>query len=430
MARRQKKNIFRWIMLIFLNLTLLIVAGCDDGGEDNSAMTPRMVADVNKPGVVLITNVYSAQISVPDFMISQVQSQKLLQQLLQQMQQGRFKNQQEVFESYVEEILKNPSLYLVSSAHVINQDVKAGCMGSGFIVTEDGYIVTNAHVVASSEEQLKEILVEDGLQQIIKKNMQGFQTELSRNGYTLSVANSDKLQRVIVQFYAKHVEVHNVKQQIYANLGMRKLEQGFPCQIKKQGKAAPGKDIAILKAEKTKLPTVQLGNDSESNAGDKIFVLGYPGAATFNQILAQDAKLESTFTAGMVSARKSMPDKWDVLQVDAAITHGNSGGPVFDDKGKVIGVVTFGSADEQGSMVQGMNFAIPVSIVKEFLQEIDVVPEKSELRQRYQIAVTDFSEGEYETALNDFSELHNESTEYPYVQEFMEQAQKAINKEK
>ncbi len=318
--------------------------------------------------------------------------------------------------------------YLVPSSHVIRQEVKAGCMESGFIVTQDGYIVTNAHVVYASDKDLKEMLAQDGLQKIIQQDMQGLKSELSGQGYSVPDDVLAKLQRAVIKFYAQHLEVSNVKQQVYASFGMESRTKGIACEVCKRGEPAPGKDIAILKAAKENLPVVQLGDDKALKTGDKIFVLGYPGAATFNQFLAQDAKLESSFTAGMVSARKTMPENWDVLQIDAAITHGNSGGPVFDEKGSVVGVVTFGSLDEQGSMVQGMNFAIPVSIVKEFLHDLGVEAKSGELEQNYRTAVRAYDQGQYEDALEAFTELHERVPDFPYVQEFITEAKENMNK--
>jgi ribose transport system ATP-binding protein len=67
-------------------------------------------------------------------------------------------------------------------------------------------------------------------------------------------------------------------------------------------------------------------------------VIGYPGAATFNELLSAESAIEPTMTAGLVSAKKTMQGGWDVFQTDAAMTHGNSGGPVFNEKGEVIGI--------------------------------------------------------------------------------------------
>ena len=129
----------------------------------------------------------------------------------------------------------------------------------------------------------------------------------------------------------------------------------------------------------------------------------------------------------MLSARKAMENNWDVLQIDAAITHGNSGGPVLDETGHVVGVVTFGSLDEQGSMVQGMNFAIPVGIVKNFLKELGVKPEQGELTKQYHAAVEAFNQADYDAADEQFCELQKQSPDFPYIKEFLDEIKKKLN---
>lgn len=421
-----------FLLAVLLMLIMLLTAGCDEDEEEDEAVeTPRQIADFNKPGVVMITNQYTADISVPGCVVSPEQNHRLLNQLSVRMKRGELDSQQAVVNAYIEEIAKNPAKYLTPSAKKIRQDVKGGCMGSGFIITQDGYIVTNAHVVYTSGEDLKEMLVQDGMQQIIKKDMQGFEQNLVSQGYTVSDDLLEKMRQAIVVFYAQHLEVSNVRQQVYASLAMGSRQEGTPCEVKKKGDPAPGKDIAILKAESREgLPTVQLGDDEPLKTGDKIFVLGYPGAATFNQFLAQDGKLESSFTSGMLSAKKGMADHGEVLQIDAAITHGSSGGPVFDEKGRVIGVVTFGSQDEQGSMVQGMNFAMPVSIVKDFLKELDVQPSQGDMTRKYHAAVNAFNHGQYDEASEDFTELQEQDSLFPYVKEFLDEARKKMDDSK
>jgi S1-C subfamily serine protease len=412
---------------IVMLVMLLISSGCGDEEDDAAVMTPRMIADVNKPGVVMITNIYKAKISVPSCKVSAEQSRRLMVQLSARKRQGELRSQQDILNAYVSAIAQHPDQYLIPSSAQIQQDVEAGCMGSGFIVTQDGYIVTNAHVVCASEDNLKEILAQEGLQQIIKNNIQDFQRTLSGQGYSVSTELLDSLQQAVIDFYAHHLQVTDVRQQVYASYAMGNRKEGIPCEIKKHGEPAPGKDIAILKAEKDGMPTVQLGDDSSLKAGDKMFVLGFPGAATFNQFLAQDGKLESSFTSGMLSARKAMENNWDVLQIDAAITHGNSGGPVLDETGHVVGVVTFGSLDEQGSMVQGMNFAIPVGIVRDFLKELGVKPEQGKLTKQYYTAVTAFNQADYDAAYEQFCELQKQSPDFPYIKEFLDETKKKLN---
>jgi len=101
------------------------------------------------------------------------------------------------------------------------------------------------------------------------------------------------------------------------------------------------------------LPTVPLGSSDSLNLGDKVVVIGSPEG------------LSNTVTEGILSARRGGDQP--ALQVSAAISPGSSGGAVFDDAGRVVGVVQ--SQWEEG---ENLNFAIPVEVVNMLLKKPDM----------------------------------------------------------
>lgn len=110
-------------------------------------------------------------------------------------------------------------------------------------------------------------------------------------------------------------------------------------------------DIAVLKIDKTGLRPVTFGKSSEMTVGEDITVIGNPlGELTFS------------LTRGVVSAldRKINTDGNPItmFQIDAAVNSGNSGGPVYNDAGQVIGIVT---AKYSSTGVEGLGFAIPIN---------------------------------------------------------------------
>ncbi len=110
-------------------------------------------------------------------------------------------------------------------------------------------------------------------------------------------------------------------------------------------------DLAILRIDvNEKLPTVEIGNSAELSVGDWVLAIGSP----FN--------LHSTVSAGIISG-KNRPlgnlIKGRVLQTDAAVNPGNSGGPLIDLDGKVIGINT--AISSNSGAFQGIGFAIPVA---------------------------------------------------------------------
>jgi serine protease Do len=156
--------------------------------------------------------------------------------------------------------------------------------GSGFIVSADGVILTNAHVVDGAKE--------------------------------VDVKLTDKR-----EFRAKV-------------LG-----------------ADPQSDVAVLKIDARNLPTVKLGDPRSVHVGQWVVAIGSPFG------------FDNTVTAGIVSAKsRTLPDESYVpfIQTDVAVNPGNSGGPLFDLDGEVIGINS--QIFSQTGGYQGLSFAIPIEV--------------------------------------------------------------------
>lgn len=109
------------------------------------------------------------------------------------------------------------------------------------------------------------------------------------------------------------------------------------------------KDLAIVKIPGFDLPAIELGNSNDVKPGEPVLAIGNPQG------------LQGTITAGVVSAVRDDPFSggYKVIQTDAASNPGNSGGPLINSKGQVIGVVT-----SKLRASEGLNFAIPVNYVR------------------------------------------------------------------
>jgi len=113
-------------------------------------------------------------------------------------------------------------------------------------------------------------------------------------------------------------------------------------------------DLALLKAEYKPEFVFSLGSGPDPIPGQRLVALGSPGG------------LESTLTEGIVSAtERPLLAVGQVLQIDAAVNPGNSGGPLIDARGQVVGVVFAGIRE-----FQGVNFAIPTSLVRKILPRL------------------------------------------------------------
>ncbi|ALM83797.1 DegQ family serine endoprotease [Bordetella sp. N] len=164
--------------------------------------------------------------------------------------------------------------------------------GSGFIISPDGVILTNAHVVKDAKEVVVKL--------------------------------TDRR-----EFHAKV-------------LG-----------------ADPQTDVAVIKIEAKNLPVVQVGDVGALSVGDWVLAIGSPYG------------LENTATAGIVSAKgRSLPDDTSVpfIQTDVAVNPGNSGGPLFNDRGQVVGINSQIYTRTGG--FQGLSFSIPIDVAYKIKDQI------------------------------------------------------------
>jgi serine protease Do len=123
----------------------------------------------------------------------------------------------------------------------------------------------------------------------------------------------------------------------------------------------PNVDIAILKVDAPKLEPLPLGDSEIVRVGQLVFAIGNPFG------------LSETVTAGIVSAkgrRTSRDSTVEYLQTDAAVNHGNSGGPLINLKGEIVGINTAIYARNEDSGWLGISFAVPSNIARRALDSV------------------------------------------------------------
>jgi S1-C subfamily serine protease len=125
------------------------------------------------------------------------------------------------------------------------------------------------------------------------------------------------------------------------------------------------RDLAIVQIGGFDLPVLELGNSDALTIAEPVVVVGSPRG------------LEGTVTAGILSSIRDSGDGFKVLQTDAAVNPGNSGGPLVNNKGQAIGVVSF-----QLRSAQGLNFAIPINYVRGLLNALHEPMTLEQMRER------------------------------------------------
>lgn len=316
--------------------------------------------------------------------------------------------------------------------------------GSGFIVSSNGYIVTNSHVVDPDEETIKQYFAEVTAYAVTLKWM----SYVEENGIDFQISPSNMIDRITELImtddyslkYNKEVKVYfggesdadprgyqaDIKQSNPENY----WESQDPADPTKTIKHRSGKDLAIIKITATNLPVVPLGDSDEMEIGDRVIVIGYPGVAQSSQmyVLSEETDYVPTVTTGIVSAIRKLPDGSDVLQTDASIYHGNSGGPAFNSEGEVIGVATYGSTDTTSSgesiNIQGFNFLIPVNLVSEAVNELHIDTTPSETTRHINTGLDHYWNQSYSQAIDEFGKITDTGTINKYALEYIEMARK------
>ena len=182
------------------------------------------------------------------------------------------------------------------------QQVPVRALGSGFIVSSDGLILTNAHVVRGAKEVMVKLT--------------------DRREFAATVIGADDRT-----------------------------------------------DVAVIRIDAKNLPTVPLGSAKNLKVGEWVLAIGSPFG------------FENTVTAGVVSAKhRSLPDDGFVpfIQTDVAVNPGNSGGPLFNSRGEVVGINSQIYSRSGGYM--GVSFSIPIELAMKVEQQIVATGKASHAR--------------------------------------------------
>jgi hypothetical protein len=265
-------------------------------------------------------------------------------------------------------------------ATAVVQPGAIGELGSGSIIHPDGWIVTNGHVVQPYQEGAAGAFAAELLDKAVASACAGELDGLpaaarARRIGALAASPENRGGLVLERSLEVHLsngksypaEVKFYSPPAYVVVGTTADAAGNP-------RPEHGRDVAILKVEDRELPVVRLARHStDLHLGQALFVIGFPGVVASHELLSRATQYEPSITTGRVSGFKKDIGGQRVIQTDAAIIQGNSGGPVFDDRGQVIGAATFTSLQGE-QVVQGFNFLIPVETIQEAARKAGVVP--------------------------------------------------------
>ena len=280
--------------------------------------------------------------------------------------------------------------------------------GTGFIIHPDGWIATNGHVVKpvyKDDEQHVTAFLEQAAKAACRPGLAKLPEK--RRQARMEAILKDPENRKGVKL-TKRLEVF---------LPTGEAKQGFPAVVKAYsppidpdllpkggGKPEPPMwDAALIKIEAKDLPTVRLAPSigQAVTLGQQVVIVGFPGVVLWHDFLSKKSRAEATVTFGRVSAfRLDVNERW-ILQTDAPISWGNSGGPAFSIKGEVVALATFISTSLDGDQaIQGFNFLIPVDSIHALAKQVGLTPSTdSPFTREWDAAIEAFVEGRLREAL-------------------------------
>ena len=199
-----------------------------------------------------------------------------------------------------------------TSVNIFGQTTTSAASGSGFVLTQDGYIVTNYHVIEDAVDDSSvsiEVSFADGAQ------------------YTATLVGGEQ-----------------------------------------------DNDVAVLKIDATGLQPVTLGDSDQLVVGETVYTIGNPlGELTYSLSNGLVSALDRLITTSSTNQTTGQTETTtlNVLQTNCDINPGNSGGPLFDSYGNVVGIVTAKyTQTSSGVSAEGLGFALPINDLKDIIEEI------------------------------------------------------------
>jgi hypothetical protein len=303
-------------------------------------------------------------------------------------------------------------------------------VGSGFIVTGDGYLVTARHVVTADKAEKQEFArrgAADFAAQEAKSIIKAFAK------YDLSNESIKAITQAVTAYSLSAVDVKVGTPKVSVILGVANADgtrtgKGQPAEVVYRSSPELQADIAILRVRQTNMPTVSMASKS-LRQGAPVNIHCFPYDATFIQGMSVAAQLTPTMTAGRVTATKLAEGGINLIQTDAQSSEGCSGGAGLDDQGNVVGVLVSGAVDGNGASV-GEHYLMPIDVVKDALRSSNVTPEVSLTTSTYNQALSDFSNDYYKKALEEFQQVKALYPAHPYVSQYLSESQTAITQGK
>lgn len=359
----------------------------------------------------------------------------------------------------------DPQKFLTTSFDNVTSTIESGEYGSGtaFAVSREGIFLTNAHLLTDPPNlpMLQRSVPEAVM--LLGPSLRPVLADLNQKIGPCS--NTDGVVLSLLRWYATHCTVQSKFDHLELVLAydvslsakdpMRFLhalnEPAKPitrrCVVLAQGQQMPGKDVAVLQivmeegaaqfglkglgGAADRFVCLPLGNSDDVLPGAMVQAMGFPASGFDEKSMDRSAEFRVSAMNGQISTTKRMASGWDAFEMTAEINHGDSGGPVLNARGEVIGL-NVGAAHAEDA--RGHTLAVPINLARELLAStgVKITPNPGPLTQKWVEGIRHYFSGHYTQARDAFANVQEmERAYYPlntsYIPSAMLKGSRAVD---
>ena len=436
------------LLPLFLIAALVPFAWRDEtlARGDEKPLPPEMVVLRAQPAVFTVKTVSDVELTAPKAISANMPSLEADAPLLRDPPGKKLTTA----ERYWTLIIGDPAKYLVASPELVVSNSPNVFIGGGtaFAISREGILLTNAHVFSAHAagvvtEAYSLLLVPSLVEEVERlKGTLGtaeFGADIQERFRTVMYAWYGSKCKFKARFKSAYLvtsyEVDLRKQlTLLAKSGASKALTLAPEKLKVPltvlaiGEPIPGKDVAVIKAvfepeeqnrliarnKQQRLPALDtmlaaiqndrlvclpLGNSDDVLPQARVQSLGFPQMAFNPSAMTADAEFKVSSREGQIGQTKRMTGGWDAFEMTAVTRPGDSGGPVLNERGQVVGL-NVGAAQNKPDAI---SLVVPINLAKEMLRTLDIKPNPGELSRHWESGLRLYAAGKYEAALQELN---------------------------